>query len=264
MNKRKNQLEERLKKERQLEAELKKYSPGPGIDKRKDVDLYRIDLEEGLVYVRINPRASREAIHLQLDKELNERWPPLHKKKMELTHEQRNSLEEGMMDSFRKVAATGLVAPQKLKTIESDFWDAWRGRRLRAERLRNLEAYRLRSLKYTYPKISSEIGITSVAARKAFGSAYKLIHGTPYNRKDLKPETSRALLSKDCGTCTDKLSCKKLCPEIEAYGNIDSVSDKRYYRLSGQVADPRGSALPAKGRGSREMGKEAYADDDEQ
>ena len=51
--------------------------------------------------------------------------------------------------------------------------------RFRDERLRDLEIYRLRALKTSFPKIATVIGMTAEAARKAFNRAYTLIHGKP-------------------------------------------------------------------------------------
>ena len=250
MKKKKERLEKHLENERQLNAKLDKYSPeGSRLDKQKDVNLYRIDFEDGLVHVRINPRASRELIHFLLDKELDEKYPPLHKKKKELTVEQRDIFESGMRDIFQKAAASG-IAPQELKSIQDDFWDAWIGRRIRAERLRDLEVYRLKTvLKRTYKNIASVTGMaTPDAARKAYGRAYELIH-----RKGIK---TIALLAKSCGTCKNMTCLKygKPCPEIEAQANVDwkeaGWREESTFGLiaSEERADQRGPSVHAKGK----------------
>lgn len=103
--------------------------------------------------------------------------------------------------------------------------------RFRDERLRDLEIYRLRALKTSFPKIATVIGMTAEAARKAFNRAYTLIHGKPY-KAGTKAKITKDQLKKECGTCKDKPTCKKLCPEIENYANLDWKEEgKRFIGL---------------------------------
>lgn len=131
------------------------------------------------------------------------------------------------------------------------------------KRLRDLEVYRLRALRYTYPKIATAIGISQDTARKAYGKAYEFIHGAPF-KKGEKKEIAKAILRKDCATCSDRPSCKKLCAEVDAYSYQEWREEpKRHGRISEYTPDQAGPALPAKGKGSRDMGRQAFEDADE-
>lgn len=121
--------------------------------------------------------------------------------------------------------------------------------RFRDERLRDLEIYRLRALRYTYPKIATAIGINQETARKAYDRGYAIIHGAAY-KKGEKKEIAKATLRKDCGTCSDRPSCKKLCAEVEAYARQDWREEPKWHGLINEFTpDQAGSALPAKGKG---------------
>lgn len=94
--------------------------------------------------------------------------------------------------------------------------------KFRDERLRDLEIYRLRALKETYPKIAIVMKLTPDAARKAFSRAYTLIHGKPY-KPGTKARITKDQLVKECGTCKDKPGCKKICPEMESFYTLSDV-----------------------------------------
>lgn len=121
--------------------------------------------------------------------------------------------------------------------------------RFRDERLRDLEIYRLRALRYTYPKIATAIRINQETARKAYGKVYEFIHGAPF-KKGEKKEIAKAILRKDCGTCSDRPSCKELCAEVDAYSYQDWREEPKWHGLIGEsTLDQAGPALPAKGKG---------------
>lgn len=119
------------------------------------------------------------------------------------------------------------------------------------KRLRDLEVYRLRTaLKRSYGNIATVTGMKPDAARKAWKRAYKIIsaHAGAVN----------------CGTCDNKvcLQTGKACPALEEL--IPKEKPERYYNLIDDIVeDPRGASVPAKGRGSRDMGRQAFEDADE-
>jgi hypothetical protein len=114
--------------------------------------------------------------------------------------------------------------------------------RLRDSRIRDIEVYRLRALKKTkkfpvldkrgmetgeyrqtvkekpWEEIGAEVGMTGDAARKARGRVYKKIHGIPY-KAGTKVKVEKTFLNKDCSTCEDRPSCKKICPEMLLYAH---------------------------------------------
>lgn len=194
--------------------------------------------------IHVNPKLPRELIHFLIDRELD-------------------NIPNEILDHY--ICTKRRTAGLKLKDFLNHLYPNYTEReikaakgareRFRTERLRALEVYRLRSLKYDYKRISSAIDIKPDAARKAFARAYELIHGTPY-KKGIKLKTSKALLEKDCATCTDKICIKnmKLCPEMDAYSMQDWKKQSEWFSL---IPDSRGSAVHAEGRGSREMKKEA-------
>lgn len=103
--------------------------------------------------------------------------------------------------------------------------------KFRDERLRDLEIYRLKALKTSFPKIATVIGMTAEAARKAFSRAYTLIHGKPY-KAGTKARITKDQLVKECSTCKDRPTCKKLCPEAKSYANMDWKEEgKRFIGL---------------------------------
>lgn len=121
--------------------------------------------------------------------------------------------------------------------------------RFRDERLRDLEIYRLRTLRNSFKEIGANMGINEEAVRKAFSRGYKLINGEPY-KGGSKAKVTKALLIKECSTCKDR-QCIKLCDEIESYANGVHVNRREILLLSDRdIADPNGPPVPAKGKGS--------------
>jgi len=97
--------------------------------------------------------------------------------------------------------------------------------------LRDLEIYRLRALKTSFPKIATVIGMTAEAARKAFSRAYSLIHEKPY-KAGTKAGITKDQLVKECGTCKDRPTCQKLFPEVKRYADLDWKEEgKRFIGL---------------------------------
>lgn len=136
--------------------------------------------------------------------------------------------------------------------------------RFRDERLRDFEVYRLKCLGKDYKNISNTKGIRVDTARKAFGRIYSLIHDMPYKAGTKMETPPIAYMERECNTCEDKPSCRKLCPEVEAYANQGSSEAPKFWGLiSDHTPDPNGPAVPAKGKGNQIQGKRTFKDEND-
>ena len=69
-----------------------------------------------------------------------------------------------------------------------------------------------------------KIGIAEDTARKQFYRAFKLIYGKTYKAADFeKPEIKKNYLKQECSTCSQKPTCKDLCPDVFAFVNQDTT-----------------------------------------
>jgi len=89
------------------------------------------------------------------------------------------------------------------------------------------EAFRLAREKQTFQKIGIKFGVDATTAHKAFCRDFEDIYGKSYT----PGETSRRLvpihqLTRTCATCEKITTCKKLCPEMEAFVSQDQSSQK--------------------------------------
>ena len=65
--------------------------------------------------------------------------------------------------------------------------------------------------------------------RKKYYRAYELIYGEEYNPEEFKKNNSEILkitLTKNCSNCSEKPTCKQLCPDVLNYVKQDEVKPK--------------------------------------
>jgi hypothetical protein len=74
----------------------------------------------------------------------------------------------------------------------------------------------------SFAKVAKQLKQKETTVRKAYFRAFELIMGEPYDPlKHNRKAISKDELKRTCDTCTERLTCKVLCPDVVAYANQD-------------------------------------------
>ncbi len=105
--------------------------------------------------------------------------------------------------------------------------------RFREERLTAFQVWEERKLRKPFRQIAQELNIKEPAAKKQFYRAYEITYGRKYNPADYeKPKLKKEYLKRTCKTCTEKPTCKNLCPDVISFVEQENMG---YLREKGMT-----------------------------